>query len=144
MDNDDQAPHSQRVAALASVSDRAVISGQSVTLRAHVWRDFQPTPRPGGKPLMATLTVETLDGQAFPQGWDAPRASFVHGSEVWQADLTDQPVPSSEQSRSLTRSARGGPAWTPGSSVDVIVDLRDAQGSEQRLRVQGQIIQQVD
>jgi hypothetical protein len=144
MSNEDPALLYDGAAALASVPLQVVINGQRLQLSARLWRDFQPRPRTAGKPLIATLMVEALDGNTFPGGWDAPRAWFVQAGKVWRAELINQSAPASEHPRHLIKSARGGPAWEPGSAVDIVVELRERDGAQQRLRLQGQIIQQVD
>jgi hypothetical protein len=142
--NEDRVLLYDGAAALTSVPLHVVISGQRLQLSARLWRDFQPTARTAGKPLIATLIIEALDGSTFPEGWDAPRAWFVQGGEVWRADLMNQSAAASEHTRHLIKSARGGPVWEPGTPVDIVVELRERHGAEQRLRLKGQTIQQVD
>jgi hypothetical protein len=140
-------PPSPRVdaRAFASVPEQVVVAGQHLQVSARLWRDFQPSGRTAGKPLTATLWIEAVEAGSFPDAWDAAHAWFVQGDAVWAADLVDQPAPASDRTRlRMIRSARGGPDWEPGTTVDVIVELRDAAGATLRLARRGETILRVD
>jgi hypothetical protein len=117
----------------ACATDRALaprvvsVDGATLRLEASLWRDFQPTSPPDGKPLIAGLRVLTVDGGPIPSTLRADSVWIYNGAAVWTASAAE------EQTRSASASffevvARNGPKWSPGIEVDVVVQLRDAAG----------------
>ena len=89
--------------------------------------------------MIAALQVQTGDGSAVPASVTADTVWLVHGTEVWSG------VPREERPRRDTAPiyelvARDGPKWEPGVLVDVVVQLRDANGRASRLRAAKQLV----
>jgi len=125
---------------LAAAPTRVVLAAKSLTLDASLWRDFMPISPPDGKPLVAVLQVRTEDGSEVPATVRAEMVWVLNGTDSWLS------VPREERSRSETAPvyefvARDGPKWGPGITVDVVVRLGDAGGSESLLRVANRPIQ---
>ena len=113
---------------LRSAPTSIVVEGQTLTLRATLWRDFMPISPPDGKPLAAALQVQPSSGANVPALLRATAVYVVLGDEVWAAQALE------ERSRNETAPAyeivaRGGPKWGPGVNVDVIVRLTDGSRS---------------
>lgn len=133
------APESISASTLTASPTTVVIEGQTLTLAASLWRDFQPISPPDGKPMIAGLQVQSLGGSAVPATVTADTVWLVHGTDVWSG------VAREERSRQDTAPvyevvARDGPKWGPGVLVDVILQLRHASGRVSRLRVANQLV----
>jgi len=133
------APESASASTLATAPTDVVVDGKTLTLGASLWRDFQPISPPDGKPMIAALQVRTGDGSAVPTTVTADRVWLVHGTAVWSG------VPREERPRQDTEPiyelvARDGPKWEPGILVDVVVQLRDANGRLSRVRAANQLV----
>ena len=102
-----------RAAPLAITIDNAAIE-----LRASLWRDFMPTvpPPSAPPPLIAAIS---LSSAAAPVTID--RLWVLFGAEMWEA--TPERVAGTGE-----WIARGGPAWAPGSRVDVVARVRSSDG----------------
>jgi hypothetical protein len=132
-------PASISASSLTAAPTSVVVDGKTLTLAASLWRDFQPISPPDGKPMIAGLQVQSLDGSAVPATVTADTVWLVHGTEVWSG------VAREERSRQDTAPvyevvAREGPKWEPGVLVDVIVQLRGGSGRVSRLRVANQLV----
>jgi hypothetical protein len=124
---------------LATTPTSIVIDGKRLTLSASLWRDFQPISPPDGKPMIAGLQVRNDDGSGVSATITADRVWLLHGAEVWSG------VPAEERARHDTAPiyevvARDGPKWATGIVVDVVIQLRDAQGRVSRLRAANQLV----
>lgn len=105
----------------------ASLAGQTLTLEAELTRDFMPIAPPGGRPLMAILTLQTSDGAAVSADVKADAAWIVKGDQAWAVPgLERQDVAGPKPVLRLV--GRGGPKWDPGTRVDVVVRLRDGAG----------------
>ena len=125
---------------LTSAPTSTVLAGHTLTLRASLWRDFQPITPPDGKPLVAVLQVTTDDGSPVPSSIRAEFVWIIYGTEVWTS------VPQEERARAETAPlyevvARDGPKWGPDVTVDVVVRLRDGNGPRSLLRATNQPVQ---
>ena len=88
------------------VPDSIVLGGHKFTLETYMWRDFMPISPPGGKPLIATVTLASKghEMEAPKVTWEALEL-WQDGKCVWKTEL---------QSEGRRGSARGGPK--PGPS----------------------------
>lgn len=131
------------VRALAAVPERtAAVAGHPVTVSVQLGRDFMPTTTPDGDRLGAGVTVDAVGGGTLPPFLRADRVAVLHGDEVWVAPLAEED-PRRRTSRRFEASARQGPRWEPGTTVDVVVRLVAEQGVLQLVRVSGQRIGKV-
>jgi len=128
---------------LSSAPTLVRVDGKDLSLDTYIWRDFMPISPPDGKPLVAILRVRTNDGSSIPDGLKMPAAWIVNDSEVWDTLLDDeQPGPHPENVLELV--ARDGPKWGPNLAVDVVVQLRLADGSKLLLKAVDQMIERTD
>ena len=131
---------SPRPSDLAAAPTRVVLAGKSLALNASLWRDFMPISPADGRPLTAVLQILSEDGADVPATVSADMVWILNGADTWST------VPLEERSRNETAPiyelvARDGPNWGPGSTVDVVVRLRDAGGRDFLLRVANRPIQ---
>ena len=82
----------------------------------------------GGDSLVATVVITCLDPR--PVTFVTPTHLWlINGEEVWESDIPgDEPV------------ARGGPKWSPGSRVDVVVRVADGDGAEYLVRAHDRLV----
>jgi hypothetical protein len=109
-------------------------------LSAVLWRDFMPISPPGGKPLMAALTLESVEG-ALPAGLHVSAMTFLSGQERWSAEKWEVKRAGENGMRIVVRE---GPKWDVGAEVEVILQLKDAQGAIHTVRTPPQPIGRTD
>jgi hypothetical protein len=114
------------------------LDGQTLTLEAALTRDFMPIAPPGGRPLLAVLTLHTRDGAPVSGALKAEAAWIVKGDQAWVVGPLEQQSSGGSSAPRLV--ARGGPKWEPGSHVDVVVRLRSAAGQTALLALRGATI----
>ena len=119
------------------------VQGRSLSLEAHLWRDFMPVAPPDGQPLAAVLRVHASGGSP-PAGLEAMAVWILHQDQIWMSEALDVMPPDSPAPPYYEAVARGGPKWGPDVRVDVIVRLRDAIGRTYLLRAPDQLIQRTD
>lgn len=117
------------------------LAGATLALETSLWRDFQPSSPPDGKPLIAVMRVRTAGGSPMPPAVRADAAWVVYGDRVWSAAVAEE-YP--REASSFEVVAREGPKWGPGVTVDVVVRLRDAGGATALLRATAQPIHRTD
>lgn len=130
-------------ARLRAVRTTLEISGSELRARARLWRDFMPPAAADGSPLAANMIVETVGGESVPPDLVVVAAWLAAGDEVWKPS-TLRPRDPPREPRSLEVTARAGPRWPPGSRVDVVVRLEDANGVRRNLRAPDQVIRRTD
>ena len=119
------------------------VEGTSVRVEAYLWRDFQPISPPDGKPLVAILRIQTVDGARIPSTLTADSAWVYNGASVWATAVVEE-QPRGAGAAAFQVVARNGPKWGPGVEVDVVVRLRDAAGHGVLLQAPGQLIGRTD
>ena len=118
------------------------ISGTAVQISASLWRNFMPGPRPGGRPLNATVRVSAAAGALLP-AVRAERIMVISGEQAWIAPAAEETAWARSPSH-LEVMARNGPEWEPGVLVDVVLELRDAEGQEHLIRLPDVEIKRAD
>ncbi len=126
--------------ALLAAPERLAVDGRPLALEVYLWRDFMPISPPDGKPLMASIKLHTIDGEALPDGLQIAQVWIVHGDQVW-APATHEVRVGWESPATWEIVVRDGPKWAPGSQAVVVVDLEDGQGQLHRLKTPIQTIQ---
>jgi hypothetical protein len=133
---------------LAEIPVEITIGMQTLGLDVFLWRDFQPISPPDGKPMLTLIklvnpdTTEAiaLEGVVANKLWVFNRAGSSEepetGGEIWATQL-DQQLPSEYM-------AREGPKWQPGTTVDVVVEISDAQENIYLVKAEQQVIQQTN
>jgi hypothetical protein len=119
------------------------ISGATVRVEASLWRDFAPSSPPDGKPLVAILRIQTVDGTPIPPTLTADSAWVYNSAQVWAAAVLEEHLRSAGASF-FEVVARNGPKWGPGIEVDVVVRLRDAAGRAVLVQAPRQLINRSD
>lgn len=112
----------------------------ALRLTAELWRDFMPISPPGGKPLMAALTLESVEG-VLPEGLTVSAVTLLSGQQRWSAEKWDAEQTGANAMRIVVRE---GPKWDVGTEVEVIVQLKDAQGATHTVRSPPQTIGRTD
>lgn len=132
---------------LLAAPEEISIEGRRMILKASLWRDFMPISPPGGKPLIAAVSIAAADLKEFPSSLAADRLWVIKdGNEVWESDFSDEPGrPKGPDEKHLLREiARDGPLWGPGIAVDVVVRILDKKGASHYLKAARQPIERTD
>lgn len=140
---DDPAGPGDTAAELRAAPLSVDIDGRSLSLEAHLWRDFMPIAPPQGRPLAAVLRVHASAGTP-PAGLEAIAVWVVFGDQLWATETLEIRPPDGSGQPYLEVVARDGPTWGPGVTVDVIVRLRDSARRTYLLRAANQPIGRTD
>lgn len=114
----------------------------SYVVESHLWRNFQPRADRPDTSLAALIRLRRRDRAPLAEGVRVERAVLRQGRERWIAVPRQESPPWSPDLLEVV--ARGGPAWAPGSAVDVTIELRDGRGRSRRLMLKGQRIRRLD
>ena len=115
----------------------ATVGARSVRLTPYVWRDFMPVTTPTGQAMIASLSVESIDGQPLRDPPLIEELWVISGDSAWySARLGELAVTAT----SVTVVARNGPNWATGIPIDDVVRLRDSDGRRTYLRARDQRI----
>ena len=120
-----------------------MVGQQALVLAPSLYRDFQPSSPPDGKPLTAVLQIKAIDGAALAATFHVDGAWVINGTEVWTASVGEEKL-ASPRPVYYEVVARDGPKWGPNVSVDVVVRIREPSGSSKLLRAAAQLIQRTD
>jgi hypothetical protein len=121
------------------------INGRQFKLETFLWRDFMPPSAPEGSLLAANAYITAVDGQPFPIDIDATRIWVVNGEEVWEATFLGESRPRSPvHLNQLEKRAAGGPRWTIGAQVEVVVRVTALLATPRLLRATKQVIFRTD
>jgi hypothetical protein len=113
------------LAQLRAAPSEIKIHGRLLTLDAYLWRDFMPISPPNGKPLTATVRVQSPEGQSISDGLTVERAWFLKGAEVWSTSPSEVRT---VDNGSIEVMFINGPLWKPGLVVDIAIVVRDSSG----------------
>ena len=140
--SDDLSHQTPTSADLTSIPQRVVVAGESLMLETYIWRDFMPISPPGGRPMIAAISIKTTSAADFPTGLDADSIWLFKNGDTWATVFTDEDRPSDPFV--LSKVARGGPLWEPGIAVDVVVRLKNAGGQTWLIKAVNQTIHRTD
>jgi len=111
------------LADLLAAPDTAAVDGQRFFIHAYPWRNFMPGPQANpNPPLTIILEVFEVDSLPVAAGIRADYCWAVRGVDVWGAVFTGEKGPS-VPAHQMWRRANGGPTWTPGDSISVVVGM---------------------
>lgn len=117
-----------------------VLGGQEYVMTASLWRDNTTPAALAGRPLTATIELIERNGNPIPADLKLDYLWAVNGGgEVWATAFANEPQPSLLPNH-MVGVARMGPQWEPGTTVDVVVALRQGGGPQLLLRVEDQTI----
>jgi hypothetical protein len=135
-------PTTPRAASELLAAPTAITVGaRSLVLEPYVYRDFMPGGPAGGSPMIAGLRIRATDGAALPRTLRADSVWVIAAPHVWSA-LAGEHRFSDSAPFTYESVARGGPTWTPGTRIDVVVRVRDGGGGSPRLlRAADQVVQ---
>jgi hypothetical protein len=131
------APDTSTTSLLAAPAT-VTLDGVSFTMTAGLNRDFMPIIPPGGHPMTGFATVTTTNGSVVPTTVTVDAFWAVNGSTMWAATPSSVAFSDTGKEELLVR-VTGGPQWTPGILVDIIVELRGSTGTK-LLHVTGVLI----
>jgi hypothetical protein len=114
------------------------ISGAALRVSVSLGRDFMPISPPDGKPLTARVQISATATAGLAPS-PADRIAVIHDRQAWIAPLIEE-TPWDDSSRVVI--ARNGPKWGPSITVDVVLELHDAEGQAYLIRVPGTEIQE--
>ncbi len=121
----------------------SIVAGTRIQLAAaYLWRDFMPISPPDGKPLMASIAIAAADSSPLPPALRADSLWLYASQGTWVSPVTEQVA-----LRGISSAwywADNGPKWQPGTTVDVVLSLRDATGNRVLLGTQGVTIARTD
>ena len=123
------------------VASDTTLDGSALRLESHLWRNFQPSTGIADSSLHLLLRVRAPGRELAARGLHIREIVVQSDSAAWR--LTSPRMGHAEDGV-IEIMARGGPAWTPGSQVDVTVELRDARGRARRLTARAQLIRRLD
>jgi hypothetical protein len=122
--------------AVQGIPEAIFVSGTALHASAYLWQDFMPGPftPPDGHPLIACVRVSAVATAPLP-AMRAGRVAVIHGVQAWIAPVAEQAMEMSWNPPCLNVIVREGPKWGPGARVDVVLQLRDAEGHGHLIRV---------
>jgi hypothetical protein len=122
-------------------ADSVVVVGESqIRLRSYAWRDFMP--RLGeitdGSDLMVNLQIQSLGEVSLPTGLSVDSAWVRCSAGRWGTSPSRESRPDLPNGMDLV--LRGGPKWSTGQNIDVLVRLRLPNGEVRYVQSRGQSI----
>lgn len=131
------------LAELETAPFSAVVNGQEVVLSPYLWRDFMPSSPPDGRPMIASLRLQSTDGTPLAGTLSIDAAWVMNDDEVWTGRVREYRV-APPPPMYYEGIMRGGPKWGPGITVDVVVRVRDGDGEAQLIRATNVPIHRTD
>ncbi|HEX9934915.1 MAG TPA: hypothetical protein VGB38_06925 [bacterium] len=124
-----------------TAADTVTVSGRQCYLQVYLYRDFMPIVPPGGNPLIAIINAIAEGPEAFPNNAVVDSLWIYSGDEVWVSILSEPGAGDPSKSNRITKVARNGPKWEPGTLADVFVRIVEDGKRIQFLRALKQPIQ---
>ncbi|MFH7025917.1 MAG: hypothetical protein ACHBN1_11060 [Heteroscytonema crispum UTEX LB 1556] len=133
-------PNSVSIRELQKAPTSLTLNGRSYQLETYIWRNFIPGVSSGNEGMIASVRLKAQDGKAIPSMLIPDKLWVIkdNGKNVWETTFSDKPRISSGVVEMV---ARSGPNWQPGSVVDVVIRLNNAQNQIYFLRASSQKIQ---
>ncbi len=119
---------------LRSAPVQVEVAGVPVKLTTTASRKFVGEE---GDATAAEFIVAGVDGKALPAGLTIAEAWLLSPTSLWETDVTAIPAVEGQTDK-VAAAASGGPRWVPGSPVEAVVRLKDADGKAYLLR-QGEV-----
>jgi hypothetical protein len=124
---------------LLAAPDSLNVDGLVYRAKAETYRNFSINPRRlEDRLLFAVIRLSSSTLDTIPADRRPKYVWVLHGDEIWSAELkfwSNDPTRGSAHS-----SAYGGPAWTPGDSLQVIVGIPDSTSGYRLLRCPDSIV----
>ena len=98
------------------------IDDEKLLLSAFLWRNFMPTTDKPDNSLRAGIMVTSSNETPVPEALEIISLMIVKDDSVWVAETE---IPESLDQQIIQASAKGGPEWSVGDKVDVVVVLND-------------------
>jgi hypothetical protein len=122
-------------ALIASAPAEALIDGVAVRVAAYVWRDMSPGNTGSG--LTVGASARASGAGSLPVGMSIERLWVVQHELAWSAVARQENPPA--HAGELPVMSRNGPTWF--GRVDVVLQLRDAQGLTRYIGARDLVIQ---
>lgn len=116
-----------------------VMSGKMLEMEVDLRRNFMPRWPPEDSPMAALFKIRTTDSSELPPGIRADSAWVIDKDRAWVTSVAGVGSRIADASV-LEVVGRGGPEWGPNIDVDVVLQLRDAQGQTCLLQAKEQKI----
>ena len=110
---------------------QATVSGTPVTVTAYAWRNMMPGDGSLDRRLAVSLTLHPVNGTRWPANTSVQRAWVIRNDQAWVASEFETQNTGGNDLQVVTR---GGPLWPVGDAVEVVVELRDANGAMVKLK----------
>jgi hypothetical protein len=111
---------------------RVTLAGKELALEAELWRNGWNVG-PEGSSLAAFMRIKTVDGSPVPNNIRADAAWLRQPDDLWSTLVIDQ-WPRTQTLPFFEVSAREGPEWPGGTSVVVVIRVRETNGRRYLLR----------
>jgi hypothetical protein len=109
---------------------QAVVGGVTLKLNTTVMRKYVADE---GQPMMAQYVLSANEGEALPNGVKVVEGWLLSATWLWETDV-NAPVVSDGTTKEILATAAGGPQWIPGSTVDAVIRVKDANGQAYLIR----------
>jgi hypothetical protein len=129
----------EHVDGLKAVPSEVSMGGATVRISTFLWRDFMPMCPPGGRPLIAAVTVTADPPSPVLPSIEAVRLVLAYGSRLWITRVVEEHASMRNDSR-FQVIAREGPKWGPDVLVDAILEIRGGDGHSYLIRAAEQLI----
>lgn len=97
------------------------IDGLELNFEPFLWRDFQPISPPGGKPMIAKVTITANNGAQLPDKLDSDMIWVLYENQVWGTRYTETQF--EYDPTRLVKVARDGPKFGPGKDATVVIRI---------------------
>ena len=129
---------------ILSASEEIEIGNRRYVQDVFLWQDFMPFCPPNGRPLIASISVTATDSLELPKSIDADRIWIVNGGDVWESGFSSEERARHSSHNHLEKIARGGPKWSTGIMVDVVVMVIDGSDNIYLIKASDQPINRTE
>lgn len=106
---------------LLSSPQELTMDGLELDVEAYLWRDFAPISPPDGKPLIASITIESKDSEPLPENLDTDAVWVIYDNDVWGSGYSDELF--KDDRFQIRKTARDGPKFDPDVKVTVVIRI---------------------
>ena len=129
---------------LLSAPEEIEIGNRMYVLDVFLWRDFMPFCPPNDRPLIASISVTATDSLEVLKSIDVDRIWIVNGGDVWESGFSSEERARHSSHNHLEKIARGGPKWSTGIMVDVVVMVIDGSDNIYLIKASDQPINRTE
>jgi hypothetical protein len=126
---------------VAALPETLLVGDQHWVLDPFLSRNFQPPGPAGG--LLAVVRLTEIDSMALPSVLELDHVWVVSGDAYWSTSELETSPPTLPDF-TLERTARCGPTWDTGITVDVVARVRLATVDTTYIRASDVVIERSD